>query len=100
MQIATVGFRAKTARAVAIALTRDNFQPTYLARWDVALYDPAVPATRQPYHEVMDLPWGNARVREFEEYIEKTATDALGRLVGKLHADGFLVTGVGIVGSP
>jgi hypothetical protein len=79
MQVSSIGFRTKTAKAVAIALKSDKDGPAYVARWNVSLYDPSVPATGQPYHEVMELPWENVRsvVRRLEERIERVATEAI-----------------------
>ena len=102
MQVASIGFRAKTARAIAIALSGDSSGPSYLARWEILLHDPAVPATSQPHHEVMELPWENAKsaVKRFEGRIEEIATDALAKLVNELRSKNFLIRTVGIVGSP
>ena len=102
MHIASLGLRAKTARAIAIALNIDDSPPTYLARWEVALHDPAVPATSQPHHEVMELPWESAKsaVQRLERQIENVATQAVAELVHELRANGFALAGVGIVGSP
>ena len=102
MQVASLGLRAKTARAVAIALTSGSSGPTYLGRWAIPLHDPAVPATSQPHHEVMELSWENAKaaVRRFEGRIEEIATDTLARLTNELRSRDFLIRTVGIVGSP
>src|SRR5262245_38349001 len=102
MQIASLGFRAKTARAIAIALTIDKAAPVYLGRWNIVLHDPANPATAQPHHEVMELPWESAKsaVQPLERRIENVATEALARLVRELGSKGFAISGVGIVGSP
>jgi hypothetical protein len=45
-----IGFRVKSGRAIAIALTGTEHAPSPLARAEVALCDPGVPETRQPYH--------------------------------------------------
>jgi hypothetical protein len=102
MHIASLGLRAKTARAIAIALNIDNSPPTYLARWEVALHDPRVPGTSQPHHEVMELAWESAKsaVQPLERQIENVATEAVAKFVNELRANGFALGGVGIVGSP
>jgi hypothetical protein len=102
MQISSLGFRAKTARAIAIALTIGKAAPDYLGRWNILLYDPANPATSQPHHKVMELPWDKAKsaVQPLEHRIENVATEALAKLVGELGSKGFAISGVGIVGSP
>src|SRR5947199_9239518 len=102
MEIASIGFRAKTGRAIAIALSGGDPSPAYLARWEVVLHDPKLPATSQPHHEVMELPWSDAQsaVRPFERRIESVANEALARLQAELRSKGFRVSGVGVVGSP
>ena len=102
MHMASIGFRAKTARAIAVALIRGNSTPRYLARWQVSLYDPLFPATGQPHHQVMDLPWIEAQsaVRPLEDRIENVAIQALARLLTELDSKGCRISSVGIVGSP
>jgi len=74
-----IGFRAKTGKAIAIALSGRTDQPQFCARWTVSLHDPSFPATGQPHHEVMELPWSEAQsaVRPLETRIERIATDML-----------------------
>jgi hypothetical protein len=102
MQFASIGFRAKTARAIAIGVTFQGTTPIFIGRWDVALHDPDIPPTSQPYHEVMALPWPEAEVRvvQYARRIETIAIDALGELQRELHSKTFRVAWVGIVGSP
>jgi hypothetical protein len=102
MQIASIGFRAKTGKAIAIALRHGNPLPAYLARWEVVLHDPKIPATSQPHHEVMELPWSDAQaaVRPFESRIENVAAKVMAELMSHLQSKGFAVSGVGVVGSP
>jgi hypothetical protein len=102
MKIATIGFRAKTGRAIAVALLRSLTGPTYLARWNVVLYDPALEATCQPHHQVMDLPWQDAliAVQPLEEQVQVIATDMLRSLVDAVRVCGAEAAGIGVVGSP
>ena len=102
MESASIGFREKTGRAIAIALSHGDPSPAYLARWEVVLHDPTIPATSQPHHEVMELPWNDAQaaVRELERGIENVATRVIAALMGDIHSRGFSITGVGVVGSP
>jgi len=99
---ASIGFRAKTGRAIAVALKREHSAPAYLARWEVMLHDPHVPATGQPHHHVMELPWSDAQseVRPIEQRIENIAVEVLTGLLAELQSRGFTVHGVGVVGSP
>ena len=102
MKIATIGFRAKTGRAIGIALLRSETGPTYLARWDVLLYDPEQRATGQPHHEVMDLPWQEAliAVRPLEERVHAIATDMLASVAEAVRACGAQPVAIGVAGSP
>jgi len=102
MTTVSIGFRAKTGRAIAIALARDKSGPVFAARWNVSLYDPRVPATGQPHHEVMELPWKDAQVavRKFESRIENLASRELDRLLKDLESRGYSVGSVAVVGSP
>ncbi|PYS18387.1 MAG: hypothetical protein DMG11_33485 [Acidobacteria bacterium] len=102
MQTASIGFRAKTGRAIAVALTSGNSGPAFLARWEVALHDPHRPATGQPHHEVMEMPWLDAQsaVRPFEQQIESIAVEVLSGLLKELQSKGCRVGSIGVVGSP
>jgi hypothetical protein len=46
-----LGFRVKSGYAIAVALRGPAAAPSVAARLVVELSDPAVPATRQPYHD-------------------------------------------------
>ena len=85
-----------------MALKREHSSPAYLARWEVMLHDPHVPATGQPHHHVMELPWSDAQteVRPIEQRIEDIAVEVLTRLLAELQSQGFKVHAVGVVGSP
>jgi len=100
-QSVSIGLRAKTARAIAVVLGGQLDSPRVLRRVELKLADPAFPETSQPYHEVLDLPWGKAQVsvRKIATRIEKVATKELARLVREALAEGLIVSGVGIVGA-
>ena len=97
----SIGLRAKTARAIAVVLSGPASSPRFIRRTELSLADPADPATRQPYHEVMDLPWEGAKiaVRNINARIEAISSKALARLVGELEAQGFTVCCIAIVGA-
>ena len=97
----TIGLRAKTGRAIAVVLGGQLDSPRVLKRVEVKLTDPASPETSQPYHHVLDLPWGKATVavRRIASRIEKVASRELARLVREAQKDGLIVGGVGIVGA-
>lgn len=102
MKTATIGFRAKTGKAVAIALGGNGKAPEFTGRWNVLLHDPEVPATYQPHHEVMELPWPEAlrAVRPLERRIEKITISVLKELARELKDQGFELTSVAAAGSP
>ena len=73
-----------------------------ILKTEIKLIDPKIPATAQPYHEVMDLPWEqwSRAVSKSAKAIERVATEALAKLIEQLSADGHRAAGVGVVGSP
>ncbi len=97
MQSAVLGLRAKTGRAIAVILSGTAKAPQFVARLEIKLFDPDLPATGQPYHEVMEMPWSEATVavRKLAEAIECVATAAVRKL---MREHGLRV--VGIVGAP
>ena len=99
--IVSIGLRAKTARAIAVVLGGTTDAPLVLTKLEITLADPKIPATAQPYHEVMVLPWEESQraVRKSAAAIEAIARKALGRLIKDLQADGMRVCGAGIVGA-
>ena len=99
--IVAIGLRAKTARAIAVVLGGPSDAPFVLKKFEIALADPQIPATAQPYHEVMDLPWAESQkaVRKSAQKIEAIARLALTSLIKNLHSAGMKVSGVGIVGA-
>ena len=96
-----IGLRAKTARAIAVVLAGPVDAPRVVRRVELSLTDPSIPATFQPYHEVIDLPWERATVavRKSAKKIETIASNALARLIGDAQGEGYAVRGVGIVGA-
>src|SRR5713101_10182353 len=99
--LVSIGLRAKTGRAVAVVLGGSADSPLVLKKLEIKLSDPGIPATAQPYHEVMDLPWEESQkaVRKLVRAIETIARKALARLIKELQSQGMKVSGVGIVGA-
>src|SRR5258708_21205669 len=99
--LVAIGLRAKTARAIAVVLGGASDAPLVLKKFEMKLADPKVPATAQPYHEVMDLPWEESEkaVRKSARPIEAIARKALAQLIKELQSAGMKVSGVGIVGA-
>ena len=96
-----IGFRAKTGRAVAVVLSGQSHLPFVVRKFELKLTDPKIPATFQPYHEVMDLPWeqGQKAAGKSARAIEAVARKALAKLLKELQALDLAVQGVGVVGS-
>jgi len=101
-QTATLGFRAKTGRAIAVALSGSRDQPRFLLRREVDLKDAEVPETAQPYHSVLELPWSRATVvvKDLVTVIERRASEVFAELRDELQSKGFALTAAGVVGSP
>jgi hypothetical protein len=99
--IVSIGLRAKTARAIVVVLGGTIDAPLVFMKLEIALADPKFPATAQPYHEVMELPWEESQrvVRKSAAAIEAIARKALARLIKELQSQGMKVCGVGIVGA-
>ena len=99
--LVAIGLRAKTARAIAVVLGGSIDSPVVVIKTEFKLADPKVPATAQPYHEVMDLPWDESQiaVRTSAARIEAIARTALAQLIEELRKEGMKISGVGIVGA-
>lgn len=100
-QVVSIGLRAKTARAIAVVLAGPPDSPRVIRRVEIVLSDPAMPATFQPYHEVMELSWDRATVavRKSARKIEAIASKALARLISDTQGEGYAVRAIGIVGA-
>ena len=99
--LVSIGLRAKTARAIAVVLGGPGDSPIVLKKFEMALADPRIAATAQPYHEVMELPWAESQqaVQKSARAIEAIARKALADLIKELQSAGMKVSGVGIVGA-
>ena len=102
LQPAVLGLRAKTGRAIAIALGGTRGSPTAIDRAELVLWSPKTPATFQPYHAVLDLPWEEAEpvARQTEAVIVELATIALARIISEIRSRGVEVRCVAVVGAP
>ena len=97
----TIGLKVKTGRAIAVVLGGPSSAPQLIQRTELNLMDPQVPATFQPYHTVMDLPWNESvrKVAPLIRAIEKIAAKSLSELIQELRSRSLTVVGVGIAGS-
>ena len=100
--IACVGLRAKTGRAVVVVLAGSFKSPQPIIRSELVLATAGKPSLFQPYHEVMDLPWDRAvqAARKAEHALDAIASAALGVLIADLETQRLTIRGVGIVGAP
>jgi len=100
--LVAIGLRAKTARAIAVVLGGPAGAPVVLHKTEIKLIDPKVPATAQPCHVIMDLPWPQwpKAVNKSAQAIERVAAKALAKMIEELEANGNKVIGVGVVGAP
>lgn len=96
-----IGLRSKTGRAICVVLGGTGEAPVVVKKLELSLIDPKLPATFQPYHEVMELPWTESQkaVEKLVKAVESVTREAMKQLVSELTADGFKVSGVGIVGA-
>ena len=97
-EAAAIGLRVKTGRAIAVLLAGPVAEPRILGRREVALADPALPDTRQPYHAALELPEreGAAVVARAREAIEALAAAAVAALAAELRAAKLRPVGVGL----
>ena len=93
--MSAIGFRAKTGRAIVVAIGDDL---SFVLRREVSLADPALPDTAEPYHASMTLPWSESEVavQPLITAIENVATDVVAALVAEVRG----VRAIGIVGAP
>jgi hypothetical protein len=94
-----LGFRAHSgwAAMVAVAGTMDALR--VLERRPIAIADPAMPGSKQPYHAAAELPprKAEALVRKAIESSRALGLEALAAAVKALRAQGHEVAGCGVV---
>src|SRR5258708_25138379 len=97
-----MGFGPKPGGGSGVGVGGPPKAPELLWRREIALIDPAIPETAEPYHQVMELPWEQAivAVRPSVARIESGARTALASLVREPASRGWAVRAIGVVGSP
>jgi hypothetical protein len=100
--LAWVGLRAKTARAIAIVISGSAQCPHAVTRAEITLATAATPTLFGPYHEVMDLSWDEAvvAVQHSQRAIEEIAILRLKELIRDLRRQNVDVAGIAVVGAP
>jgi hypothetical protein len=77
-----LGFRVKSGYAIAVALSGSQSSPTAVFRRTVDLSDPAVPATRQPYHAAMGTAREDPReIARLTKIVSQCARHSISRLL-------------------
>jgi len=91
---AAIGIKTRTGRAVAVALSGPL---EFICREEMTLSDAS---TRQPYHDVMELPWTDSliAVKPAIATIEKIAATELRRLIDSVESRGYEVVTIAVVG--
>jgi hypothetical protein len=77
-----LGFRVKSGYAIAVALRGSAPAPEILARYVVALSDPKVAATKQPYHDGFGTAQENIKeIARLTRTIERCAAQSVSALL-------------------
>ncbi len=99
IQAASIGFRVKTGRAIAVVVAGPAASPRVVKRCDVELCDFRNRWTRQPYHAPLELPEEQAAgiVREATAAVRSLGTRVVRRLAAELAAEGYRVQSIGLV---
>lgn len=98
MPDAALGFRAKSGWATVVLLTGPASTPSLVERGRVALSDPAVPQSRQPYHADTGVAQTDEAVlARLTRIVEGCARRSIAELVGRHRAAGYRLLGAGIV---
>jgi hypothetical protein len=97
-QLLAIGFRVKTGRATAIVIAGPASAPRVLSRHSLQLWDPAVPASHQPWHADFELPAEeSARIVPIAlKAVDRASSNALRKLVEELSAHGSIL-GIALV---
>jgi len=96
---AAVGFRVKSGWATAVLLAGPARAPHVVDRRVIALSDPAVPTSRQPYHAVMGAARANrAKIeRRLRSVVAKITRQSVRQLLQEYRKTGHPVRRVALV---
>jgi hypothetical protein len=93
-----LGFRVKSGYAIAVALRGPASAPAVAARLVVELSDPAVPATRQPYHDGFYKQQDDLReLSRLVALVKRCATRSVDALLKDERLAGLRCRGAGVV---
>jgi hypothetical protein len=96
---ASIGFRVKTGRAIAVVLGGPADSPVVLLRRELSLWDPAVPSSGQPFHAGLGLSREEARqvVDPACAAVHRASSKAVQGLASELRDRGAELLGAGLV---
>jgi hypothetical protein len=96
---ASLGLRVRTGTACAITVIESGASPRLGTRRTLDLCDPAIPASRQPYHAVMQADGCDAQRIETElrAMVQKATQQAVSQAMDDARKDGLSIAGVGLV---
>jgi len=94
-----LGVRVKSGWATAVLVAGPARAPRVVDRRTIELSDPAVPASRQPYHAVMGARAGEAKQveRRLCRIVEQVTWQSVARLLADYRAGGHAVRRVALV---
>jgi hypothetical protein len=90
-EVAAIGLRVRTGRAVVVVLRGTRAAPEIVLRQELRLYDPDVPESMQPYHHELDDsgPAGTAARRRGCQAAQRITRRAIRALLGDLRSRGL-----------
>lgn len=93
------GFRVKSGRAIAVVLAGPPDAPQVLARREIALSDPTVPDSIQPYHAALELTGQKAgkAIERLVKIVRRVSIASVGELVNEWRVAGNEIRGAGLV---
>jgi hypothetical protein len=95
---AALGFRVKSGWATAVLLAGSAENRTVVERSQVALSDPGVPQSRQPYHADTGVAQSDSAVlARLIEVVHRCARRSVAQLLDRYRAAGYRLLGAGIV---
>lgn len=98
MPRATIGFRIKSGWAMAVLLAGPTANPRVIERRRIALSDPRMPRTRQPYHAGFGLAQTSRRtIAALVRIVERCARRSVDELIREARAQRLGLRGAALV---
>ncbi|HWN99267.1 MAG TPA: hypothetical protein VNS63_08365 [Blastocatellia bacterium] len=93
------GFRVKSGRAIAVALTSAGESPQVLARREITLCDAAVPDSIQPYHAALEVSEQKASkvIERLVKLVKQATTESVTQLLKEWRVADYEIVGAGLV---